>query len=135
MAERDPKTLLATLKIKRHDGVWRFETIPAEASSWADLVTLQTARDIAMLFHEDEGLTVILRAEADTPKDNQWTWLELSVYSDLQAVGFLAAVSNALAEADIPCNAVAAYHHDHIFVPADKAEAAIAALEGLSAST
>ncbi|MEL8055254.1 MAG: ACT domain-containing protein [Pseudomonadota bacterium] len=134
MAERDLKTLLASLKIKYHEGVWRFETIPAEASSWADLITLQNVRDIAMLFREDEGLTIILRAAANTPADNQWAWLELSVSSDLQAVGFLAAVSNALAEADIPCNAVAAYHHDHLFVPADKVEAAVAALEGLSAS-
>ncbi|MEM1086853.1 MAG: ACT domain-containing protein [Pseudomonadota bacterium] len=134
MAERDLKTLLSSLQIKRRGGIWRFETIPAEASSWTDLVTLQSARDIAMLFREDEGLTVILRAEDKTPVDNQWAWLELSVYSDLQAVGFLAAVSSALAEADIPCNAVAAYHHDHLFVPTGKADAAIAALEGLSAS-
>lgn len=134
MAERDLKTLLATLKVKRHDGIWRFETIPSEASSWADLITLQSARDIAMLFREDEGLTIILRTDADTPEDNQWAWLELSVYSDLHAVGFLAAISKALADADIPCNAVAAYHHDHVFVPIDKTEPAIAALEGLSAS-
>ncbi|MEO1642368.1 MAG: ACT domain-containing protein [Pseudomonadota bacterium] len=134
MAERDLQTLLKSLQIKACDGIWRFETIPAEASSWAELITLQSVRDIAMLFQEEEGLTVILRADTDTPKDNQWAWLELTVYSNLNAVGFLATISKALAEVNIPCNAVAAYHHDHIFVPIDKVEAAVTALEGLSAS-
>ena len=128
MAERDLSTLLATLEVKRRDGVWRFETIAADQSSWADLVNLRDARDIAMLFQESEGLTVITAASDDTPPDNQWAWLELSVYSDLQAVGFLAAVADALAEAGIPCNAVAAYHHDHIFVPISQADGGIEAI-------
>ncbi|MEL6324322.1 MAG: ACT domain-containing protein, partial [Pseudomonadota bacterium] len=69
---------------------------------------------------------------ATTPAEQQFVWLELTVYSDLNAVGFLAAVSAALAAAKIPCNAVAAYHHDHIFVPAEKAEEAIGVIEALS---
>lgn len=128
MAERDLSTLISTLDVKQRDGVWRFETIPHEQSSWADLVNLRDARSIAMLFQETEGLTVITSATDDTPPDNQWAWLELTVYSDLQAVGFLAAVAEALAEAGVPCNAVAAYHHDHIFVPIAKAEDAISAI-------
>ena len=84
-----------------------------------------------MLFQEREGLSVITSAEALTPENNRWVWLELSVYSDLQAVGFLAQVAAALTEADVPCNAIAAYHHDHIFVPEGKADAAIRAIEAL----
>ncbi|MEM9054807.1 MAG: ACT domain-containing protein [Pseudomonadota bacterium] len=132
MAERDLETLLKTLKVKQHDDVWRFETIPAENSSWAELISLRTVSDIAMLFREDEGLSLITKVLSDTPEDNRWIWLELSVYSDLQAVGFLAAVSQALMQAGIPCNAVAAYHHDHIFVPEGQAGSAIAALEQLA---
>lgn len=132
MAERDLQTLLKTLKVKRHDHIWRFETIPSAAASWTDLISLRNVRDIAMLFQEGEGLTVITQAEDATPPSNRWIWLELSVYSDLQAVGFLAAVSNTLSALGIPCNAVAAYHHDHLFVPEEKAAIAMAALEGLS---
>lgn len=135
MAERDLSVLLKTLKVKRHDGVWRFETIDRESSSWADLVTMRSARDIAMMFMEAEGPTVILSADEETPADNCWVWLELSVHSDLHAVGFLAKVAEALAAADVPCNAVAAYHHDHIFVPEAKADAAIAAIEALAKSS
>ncbi len=133
MAESDLSRLLETLSVIRRDGVWRFETIDKDEASWAELVTLRDVRNIAMLFQESEGLTVITSAEAATPQNNRWIWLELSVYSDLQAVGFLAKVANALAEADVPCNAVAAYHHDHIFVPEGKADAAIRAIEALRA--
>ena len=133
MAESDLSKLLETLSVIKRDGVWRFETIDKDEASWAELVTLRDVRNIAMLFQESEGLTVITSAEAATSQNNRWIWLELSVYSDLQAVGFLAKVANALAEADVPCNAVAAYHHDHIFVPEGKADAAIRAIEALRA--
>jgi uncharacterized protein len=131
MAETDLSVLLASLNVSRHEGVWRFETIAPEASSWVDLVNLRDVREIAMLFQESEGLTVITRAQDGTPLNERWVWLELSVLSDLHAVGFLAQVATALAEAGIPCNAVAAYHHDHIFVPEGRADDAIQAIEAL----
>ncbi|MEM1146444.1 MAG: ACT domain-containing protein [Pseudomonadota bacterium] len=131
MAEADLSKLLANLSVTRHDGCWRFETIAPEAASWSDLVTLRAARDILMLFQESEGLTVILAAAADTPQSNRWVWLELNVFSDLQAVGFLARIAAALSDAGIPCNAVAAFHHDHIFVPETRASDAVAAIEAL----
>ncbi|GAB5453921.1 MAG: ACT domain-containing protein [Henriciella sp.] len=131
MAESNLSNLLGTLSVLRRDGVWRFETIDKDEASWAELVSLRDVRNLAMLFQEREGLTVITSAGDETPTDNRWIWLELSVYSDLQAVGFLAKVAAALTEADVPCNAIAAYHHDHIFVPEGKADAAIAAIEAL----
>jgi len=133
VAERDLSKLLTSLTVKIRDGVWRFESIPSDQSSWSDLVNLREVRDIAMLFQEAEGLTVITSAADETPRDNQWAWLELSVYSDLQAVGFLAKVAEALADAGIPCNAVAAFHHDHIFVPVARASDAKTAIEALRA--
>lgn len=134
MAETDLSKLLATLEVKQHDGVWRFETISSDEASWADLVNLRQVRNIAMLFQESEGLTVITAATDETPERNQWAWLELSVYSDLQAVGFLAEVARALSNAGVPCNAVAAFHHDHIFVPWARAADAKTAIEALRES-
>ena len=52
----------------------------------------------------------------------------LTVHSDLAGVGLTAAVAAALADANIPCNIVAAFHHDHVFVPAGQAQQALAAL-------
>ena len=88
-----------------------------------------------MIFQEQEGTTVIVPADKSTRKDNRWVWLELSVYSDLHAVGFLAAIAAALAAVDVPCNAVAGFHHDHIFVPESKADVAIQALSALSGAS
>ena len=135
VAERDLSKLLSTLSVEQHDGVWRFETIDVEEASWADLVNLRDVRGIAMLFQEREGLTVVTKAAEETPDDNRWAWLELTVYSDLQAVGFLARIAAALSDAGVPCNAVAAYHHDHIFVPVARAADAIAAIEALRAQS
>jgi len=55
------------------------------------------------------------------------------VASDLNDVGLTAAVAAALADAGIACNVVAAVHHDHLFVPVEAADAALATLRALQA--
>ncbi|HSB56133.1 MAG TPA: ACT domain-containing protein, partial [Gemmatimonadales bacterium] len=52
----------------------------------------------------------------------------LTVHSDLEAVGFMAEISAALARVGSPCNVVSAVFHDHLFVTEERAEAAMAAL-------
>ena len=59
-------------------------------------------------------------------------WITLTVQSDLNAVGLTAVVSTALAKAGISCNVIAAVHHDHLFVPVDRADDAMRVLRGLS---
>ncbi len=59
--------------------------------------------------------------------------ITLTVLSALDGVGLTAAVAAALADADIPCNMVAGYHHDHLFVPEALADAALAALRATAA--
>jgi hypothetical protein len=58
--------------------------------------------------------------------------ITLTVHSSLNAVGFLATISECLARAGISCNTVAAYYHDHLFIPIDRAEEAQALLLQLS---
>ena len=81
-------------------------------------------------FREDEGVTAIVPAELaqDAPA---FARIILTVHSDLEGVGLTAAVSTALAEAGIACNVVAALHHDHLFVPASRAEEAMEVLARL----
>ncbi|MEM8635133.1 MAG: ACT domain-containing protein [Pseudomonadota bacterium] len=117
MAERDLDKLLITLNVMPHEGVWAFRT-----------QTSHPEDPVAMTFREREGWTLIVPAEDADSEDNRWAWLELTVVSDLNAVGFIARIANALADAGIPCNAVAAFHHDHIFVPEHKADAAVSAI-------
>lgn len=86
---------------------------------------------------EDEGTTLVL-AEADAARlgleaELPCRRIELRVRSDLAAVGLTAAVAGALATAGISANVVAAFHHDHVLVPAADADRALAALRDLAA--
>lgn len=87
-------------------------------------------------FLEKEGVTIILPKEkADSMNIDYSTtcaWITLTVHSSLEAVGLTAAVSNALTDANISCNVVAAFYHDHIFVPVKDAERAMNALRKLT---
>jgi len=89
-----------------------------------------------MRFKEDEGETFILH-EADATavnveKSDAYARVTLNVHSALDAVGFLATACTALAQEGISTNAVAAFFHDHIFVPYDRADDAVAVLKALS---
>ncbi len=89
-------------------------------------------------FAEDEGLSVVVARDAAERAGlagaGPFRLITLAVHSSLDAVGFLAAVARALAEAGIPANPVAAYHHDHLFVPAARAGAALRVLRRLAGS-
>lgn len=88
-------------------------------------------------FREAEGLSAILpeevAAEAGLPVDQPMRQITLGVLSALDGVGLTAAVASALADQGIACNMVAAVRHDHVFVPADRAEEALGRLLDLSA--
>jgi hypothetical protein len=87
-------------------------------------------------FREAEGLTAIVsksQAEAaGIPYVFHCRLITLAVHSSLDAVGFLACITDRLARAGIACNAVAAFHHDHLFVPEARAEEALHLLHSLA---
>lgn len=87
---------------------------------------------------EAEGpSTVIARSDADRlglQYDFVAAWLTLTVHSSLEAVGLTAAISAALTSERISCNVIAGMRHDHLLVPVDAVDAALAALRDLSMS-
>lgn len=87
--------------------------------------------DAFAVIREDEGTTAILSGERD---GLPFARITLMVHSALEGVGLTAAVSRALADADIACNVVAGYHHDHLFVPWDRREKALTILQRLAAA-
>ncbi|HSR54413.1 MAG TPA: ACT domain-containing protein [Acidobacteriota bacterium] len=90
------------------------------------------------IFQEAEGWTLIVTRkqalEAGLSFGPVFRRITLSVHSSLEAVGFLAAVTEALAQHGISVNAVSAYYHDHLFVPVSRAEEAMHVLNELSGS-
>jgi len=88
-------------------------------------------------FAEQEGLTLVLSKESADQEglsyQGSFRCISLQVHSSLQAVGLTAAVASELASHGISANVIAAYHHDHVFVPAQHAEQALRLLQAMSA--
>ena len=125
----DLAVLLASMRPELHAGIWAWCALPPGAS--ADGV------EAIATMREAEGTTVVV-AEADAdargwPAVFRSAWITLTVRSDLAAVGLTAAFARALADAGIACNVIAGVHHDHLFVPVDRAADAMAALQALQA--
>ncbi|MEM9086554.1 MAG: ACT domain-containing protein [Pseudomonadota bacterium] len=117
--------MLAGMKPTLREGRFRF--VPhGPDEDFIDLLY----RTFAMV-REDEGMTLVIRARREDPGPI-FAGITLQVHSALEGVGLTAAVATALAEAGIPCNVIAAYHHDHIFVPWERREEALKRLEKLS---
>ena len=84
-----------------------------------------------MTFYEKEGTTLILEKQmaADFEYSGTYNCLTLTVHSSLEAVGLTAFVSKVLADNEIPANVVAAFYHDHIFVPSHLSSQALTLLQ------
>ncbi len=127
--ETDLLTVLLTMEPMLHEGVFVFCSVDREA-------TLDELATALAFVREDEGTTLVLSHEDATAMRLNYSTLmaqiTLSVHSSLDAVGLTAAVSTALGDVGIACNVIAGFHHDHLFVPADRARDAMEALRRIS---
>ena len=123
---RDRRAMLAGMKPILSDGAFVFCV-----TDQRDIA--EKARPLTIgWFEEDEGTAMILRLshaerlgfDVSLPMAR----IVLQVFSGLDGVGLTAGVSSALADAGIPCNVVAAFHHDNLFVPTQLAQRAMAVL-------
>lgn len=121
--------LLKDMRPALHDGSYVFLTSP-------DGFSPAVQKDAIMIFRETEGITAIVREiTAKTLQKDlqpQWAMITLTIHSDLNAIGFLAAITAKLAQAGISVNPVSAYYHDHLFVPWEKREKAMKILQSFS---
>lgn len=128
----DLSVLLASLEPVLVEGLFVYATVPPEKLN--EYLPLNPIG----LFFEAEGLTLILQREAaeraGLAASAPLRRITMMVHSSLEAVGMTAAMAAALTKEGISANVVAAYYHDHIFVPAADADRAIEALKAVSAS-
>ena len=124
--ETDLAAILASLDVAREPGVFVVATIADGA---------EPPPGTRALIDEREGVTVVLTREealaAGLAFVFEAAWLTLTVHSSWEAVGLTAGVAARLAAEGIPANVLAGYHHDHVLVPVQQADAAIAALRSL----
>ncbi|MCK0129302.1 ACT domain-containing protein [Erythrobacter sp. F6033] len=121
----DLEGMLAGMEPQLHERPYRFVQHGPE-NDFIDLIGTMFA-----FIREEEGATLVIRAKEDHPAPH-FAGITLQVHSDLEGVGLTAAVANGLAKAGIACNVIAAFHHDHLFVPWDRREEAMTILKQLS---
>ena len=127
---RDWEVMIAAMEPRLDTQSWRFVLISPDNLP-------QLLGEAIGTFREDEGVTAIVPSElADELgiEGPDFARITLMVHSDLEGVVLTAAVSGALAGSGIACNTVAAFHHDHAFVPAARGEDALAILKETSVS-
>lgn len=122
--------LIEAMEPVLHAEIHAFCVVPhnTDLDALAPVATMRETEGITVIVTEAQarqaGLAVVYRA----------AWITLMVHSDLHAVGLTAAFSSALARAGISCNVIAGAYHDHIFVPAEAAQQALAVLQALQRS-
>lgn len=128
--ETDLQKLLGSMAPELRQGVYVFVTLPPGTPRPDGL-------DPVMSFREREGETLILPEDqakaAGLASTFRCRMITLDIHSALDAVGFLAVVTTRLAAAGMGVNPVSGYFHDHLFVPADRADDAMAILRALAA--
>ena len=128
IGESNLEILLKTMKPKLNMGAFVFCSV--------NDLTLVNLNESVLFFKEEEGYTIIVKKElAETLKLDYTfisSWITLTVHSSLEAVGLTAAFSKALADNGIGCNVVAAFYHDHIFVPIQDTDKAMAVLNSFT---
>ncbi|MFK0692192.1 ACT domain-containing protein [Mesorhizobium sp. IMUNJ 23033] len=127
--ETDLKKLLATMTPELLAGIHVFVTLPPG-------MPVPSTLEPVMLFREREGTTlIVLEGEARAAGLDAvfpCCMITLNIHSPLEAVGFLAAITARLARTGMGVNPVSAFYHDHLFVPADRAEEAMELLRDLA---
>ncbi|WP_029623726.1 ACT domain-containing protein [Sphingomonas sp. PAMC 26617] len=124
---RERQAMLAGMKPVLKEGAYFFCTTND------GFIAAALLRCSLAIFREDEGVAIVL-IEDDARQHGfdvsmPMRRIVLEVYSALDGVGLTAGVATALADDGIPCNMIAAYHHDNVFVPASMAERAIRILQ------
>jgi hypothetical protein len=126
--EKDLNLRLRSMQPELNSGEYVFCTSPG--------TNIPDETGIICRFREKEGLTLVMeRSLADRlelPYSFVASWITLTVHSSLEAVGLTAAFAQALSAADISCNVIAAFYHDHIFVGIHDTEKAMQVLHRLS---
>ena len=120
----DLSLLLRSMEPVCNAGVYAYVSVPhaTDIAAIPSVAVVREVEGITLIVTEDEAL------QRQLPVLFRCAWITLHVHSDLQAVGLTAAFAHALGQAGISCNVVAGAFHDHIFVPFEKAEAAMDAL-------
>jgi hypothetical protein len=97
------------------------------------LATLQPQ----LIAQEAEGITIVTTEALATSHGYKEVVfpckkISLTVHSSLEAIGLISTITNRLKDHQISTNVVSGFFHDHIYIPAGRAEDAMRVLLGLA---
>ncbi|KAJ5899481.1 hypothetical protein N7495_004225 [Penicillium taxi] len=130
--EHNLAVLLATMKPTLDPEVYVFINTQQPLSS----LPLETIKP-QLIVQEAEGTTIVTTeaiAAAHSFEEVVFPCrkISLTIHSSLEAVGLIAAITNRLKDYSISTNVVSGFFHDHIYVPAGRADDAMLVLERIS---
>lgn len=111
---------------RRRPGRFVFVTVDAVPTDVEVCASVAEAEGLSVVVSQDDADRLGLAYEFVAG------WITLQVHSALSAVGLTASVSAALTEENISCNVVAGNRHDHLLVPVERADDAVAVLRDLA---
>ena len=127
--ELELSKLLATIKPVLSSSTYVWATLPHDTP-------VPSSLPVQMLFREAEGTTLITTRNAADTEGIDYHFVSrmitLDLNSSLDAVGFLAFITNRLKALGVGINPVSGYHHDHLFVPAGSEEEVINCLQEIA---
>ena len=123
------------------EGIYRMIQLPARAIIAAAGVIAEVGQPFSLLMADAHEVTLILDDEAyeeykgrligHTIESTSYRLITLDLPLEPTLTGLMARLAQTLAEAGVPILPYAAFSRDHILVPAEKAQEALAALNRL----
>ena len=133
--------VLASTDISSDGRDYRLLRLPANATTLAAGIMAASGIPFCAAIADKDEVSLLLRADvlqtfsrrlrAADVSEQVYRQITFEAQLEPSLVGFLAAISSALAGANIPLLAYAAYSRDHIFVPAEQFDAALRTLGAL----
>ena len=139
-----PEQVLATAKLYSDDQNYIVIRLPTSAVTVAAGVVAEIGEPFCALIVDKDEVSLIIPADARENfegrfrdhliSDHHFRLITFDVVLDMELTGFMAHVSQALANANVPILPLAAYSRDHILVPEHKFDIAMAVLQQLQSA-
>ncbi len=136
--------VLRSCEFRSDESVYRLLKLPANGITVAAGIVAEASLPFSALLADQDEVTMLLpdevcqefqsRLKMATLSEALYRLITVEAILEPDLVGLIAAISRSFAESEIPVLVFAAYSRDHIFVPVDCFDKALAALSSLQES-
>ncbi len=136
--------VLRTCEFRGDEHNYRLLKLPANGITVAAGIVAEASLPFSAMLADQDEVTMLLpdevclefqrRLKMATVSEAEYRLITVEAVLEPDLVGLIARVSRSLAESGIPVLVFAAYSRDHIFVPVDRFDRALAALRSLQES-